>query len=98
MPDRSGGGGRGGGRGKSLDASAFARKRLPGVDGLTAAEREREILELSWQLQHDSTVTRMRRQANSMLWRWWKDQQAPRVVVVSNRLPLNVKRAEDGSL
>jgi hypothetical protein len=69
---------------------------LGGPDGLTAAERERQILELSWQLQRDATVVRMRSHATSVLRRWWAAQ--PRVVLVANRLPLTVKRKEDGSL
>ena len=99
MPDRPGGGSGRNGRGKpSVPTPSAIRHRLLGEDGLTAAERERQILELSWQLQRDSAFVRMRQHANSMLRRWWVAQQAPRIVVVSNRLPLRVQRAEDGSL
>lgn len=85
-------------RAKSLDRAALGMNRqLPGVDGQTVAERERQILDLSWQLQRDSSVVRMRQQANSML-RSLMAQRAPRVVVVSNRLPMSVKRAADGRL
>ena len=36
----------------------------------------------SWQLQRDSTVVRLRQQANTMLRRWWMAQQEPPRVVV----------------
>lgn len=84
LPDRPGGP-------RSRPEPALGHRRPPGAE-LTASEREQEILELSWKLQRERVRT------NSVLRRWWVAQHAPRVVVVANRLPLQVKRGPGGTL
>ena len=59
-------------------------------------QRERaligQILELNRQLEQQ------RRRRVAIMERWWIAQQAPRVIVVANRLPLQIRRNADGEL